>query len=103
MVDILKAKKVKLMLASPTGRAAQRMTQSTGQQAATIHRLLKFDPITGGFTVDQSQPLRCDCLIVDECSMLDNRLAAALFQGLPAQAHLILVGDIHQLPSVGAG
>lgn len=103
VVDILKAKKVKLMLASPTGRAAQRMTQSTGQQAATIHRLLKFDPITGGFTVDQSQPLRCDCLIVDECSMLDNRLAAALFQGLPAQAHLILVGDIHQLPSVGAG
>lgn len=103
VVEILKAKKVKLMLASPTGRAAQRMTQATGQQAATIHRLLKFDPFTGGFTVDQSQPLRCDCLIVDECSMLDNRLAAALFQGLPAQAHMILVGDIHQLPSVGAG
>jgi len=103
LVDILKAKKVRLHLAAPTGRAAQRLTETTGGFASTIHRLLKFDPAGGGFTANESHPLATDFLVVDEASMLDARLASALFQAVPAKAHLLLVGDTDQLPSVGAG
>jgi len=103
LVDILKAKKVRLHLAAPTGRAAQRLTETTGGFASTIHRLLKFEPAGGGFTANESHPLATDFLVVDEASMLDSRLAAALFQAVPAKAHLLLVGDTDQLPSVGAG
>jgi len=71
--------------------------------ASTIHRLLKFDAAKGGFTINESSPLATDFLIVDETSMLDVRLAAALFAAVPSRAHLLLVGDIDQLPSVGAG
>jgi exodeoxyribonuclease V alpha subunit len=103
VVDILRAKKARVHLAAPTGRAAQRLAESTGGFAMTIHRLLKFDPEKGGFTVNADHPLATDCLIVDESSMLDARLAAALFQAVPSGAHLILVGDSDQLPSVGPG
>jgi exodeoxyribonuclease V alpha subunit len=103
LVDILKAKRVRVHLAAPTGRAAQRLAETTGGFASTIHRLLKFDAAKGGFTVNESSPLATDFLIVDEASMLDVRLAAALFSAVPSRAHLLLVGDIDQLPSVGAG
>jgi len=103
LVEILKAKKVRVHLAAPTGRAAQRLAQTTGGFATTIHRLLKYDPAGGGFIANESAPLATDFLIVDEASMLDNRLASALLQAVPSRAHLLLVGDTDQLPSVGAG
>ncbi len=103
VVDILQAKKVRLLLASPTGRAAQRLADSTGASAQTLHRLLKFDAAQGRFLHDEAHPLHTDYMIVDEASMLDTHLAAALLRALPPQASLLLVGDIHQLPSVGPG
>jgi exodeoxyribonuclease V alpha subunit len=103
LVEILKAKKARVTLAAPTGRAAQRLSETTGGFASTIHRLLAFDHARGGFAHNESKPLATDFLIVDESSMLDARLAAALLQAVPARAHLLLVGDIDQLPSVGAG
>ncbi len=102
LVSILKAKGVRVHLAAPTGRAAQRLSETTGGYASTIHRLLKYDP-AAGFTANESHPLATDFLIVDEVSMLDTRLASALLQAVPARAHLLLVGDTDQLPSVGAG
>jgi exodeoxyribonuclease V alpha subunit len=103
LVSILRAKKTKIFLTAPTGRAAKRMSESTSHFAQTIHRLLKFDPSQGGFSVNENSPLVCDYLIMDESSMLDTRLAAALVRALPANAHLLLVGDADQLPSVGSG
>ncbi len=103
IVEILGAKKVQIQLASPTGRAAQRMSETTGLKARTIHRLLNFDPAKGSFTVNENNPLKADVVILDEASMLDNRLAASVFRALPASSHLVLVGDVDQLPSVGAG
>ena len=102
LVEILKAKGVRVHLAAPTGRAAQRLAETTGGYASTIHRLLKYDR-SAGFTANEAHPLATDFLIVDEVSMLDTRLASALFQAVPARAHLLLVGDTDQLPSVGAG
>ncbi len=103
LVSILKAKKTKIYLTAPTGRAAKRMAESTGHFAQTVHRLLKFDPSQGGFTVNEHNPLTCDYLVMDEASMLDTRLAAALIRALPSNAHLLIVGDADQLPSVGSG
>ena len=103
LVDILKAKKVRVHLAAPTGRAAQRLAETTGGFASTIHRLLKYDPASGGFVANESSPLATDFLVLDEASMLDTRLASALLQAVPSRAHLLLVGDTDQLPSVGAG
>ena len=103
LVEILKAKKARVHLAAPTGRAAQRLAETTGGYASTIHRLLKFEGPKMGFTVNESAPLATDFLIVDEASMLDSRLAAALLSAVPSRAHLVLVGDTDQLPSVGAG
>lgn len=103
LVEILKAKKARVTLAAPTGRAAQRLAETTGGFASTIHRLLAYDVARGGFAHNESKPLATDFLIVDESSMLDVRLAAALLQAVPVRAHLLLVGDIDQLPSVGAG
>lgn len=100
---VLRAKKVRLTLAAPTGRAAQRMAEMTGVPAGTIHRILKPDPATGGFALNENNPLETDFVIVDEASMLDTKLAAAFLRAVPAAAHLVLVGDVHQLPSVGAG
>lgn len=103
IVDILRAKRTRMLLASPTGRAAQRLAEASGADASTIHRLLKYDGATRTFTHNEDNPLPCDLLIVDEASMLDTRLADSLFQAIPSSAHLLLVGDADQLPSVGSG
>lgn len=103
LVAILQAKKVRVGLASPTGRAAQRMSEATGVPAKTIHRLLEHDPASGGFVHHEKKPLPLDFLIVDEVSMLDIRLAASLFAALAPGASALLVGDADQLPSVGPG
>jgi len=103
VADIVRAKRARLCLASPTGRAAQRLAEASGTAASTIHRLLKYDAVSHSFTHNEENPLPCDFLILDETSMLDTRLAASLFQAIPSGAHLLLVGDADQLPSVGAG
>lgn len=102
-VDILKAKRVRILLASPTGRAAQRLSEAAGAPASTIHRLLKYDGASRTFVYNDENPLPCDILIVDEVSMLDTRLAANLLRAIPSGAQLLLVGDADQLPSVGSG
>lgn len=91
------------VLASPTGKAARRMSEATQRPAATIHRLLAFDPQTGQFEHDRNNPVNADLVVVDEASMLDTRLTNALCQALPENGRMILVGDNNQLPSVGAG
>jgi exodeoxyribonuclease V alpha subunit len=103
LVAILKAKQARVVLAAPTGRAAQRLAETTGGYAQTIHRLLKFDPKSGSFTVNAEHPLSADFVVIDESSMLDTRIAAALLQAVPYGAHVLLVGDADQLPSVGPG
>lgn len=90
-------------LAAPTGRAAKRMSEATGKEAATLHRLLEFDPKTGGFKRDARRPIDGGAVIVDESSMIDVWLADALTQAVAGGARLILVGDVDQLPSVGPG
>jgi len=92
-----------LALAAPTGRAAKRLAEATGEAAQTIHRLLKWDAKSKHFLHNADNPLVCDLLIVDECSMLDINLAASLFQAIRPGARLVLVGDNDQLPSVGPG
>jgi exodeoxyribonuclease V alpha subunit len=100
---ILCAKGVKSMLCAPTGRAAKRLTETTGLEAKTIHRLLEIDPGTGRFTRNESNPLACGLLVVDETSMVDVSLMHSLVRAVPNRAGLILVGDVDQLPSVGPG
>ena len=100
---ILRAKKVKCLLCAPTGRAAKRLTEMTGMEAKTIHRLLEVDPATGRFSRNEDKPLDCDLLIVDETSMVDVLLMYALLRALPKTSALIMVGDVDQLPSVGPG
>jgi len=100
---ILKAKKMRVALCAPTGRAAKRMAETTGMEAKTIHRLLKYNPGTGGFVHCAETPLECDVLIVDESSMIDIMLASQLADAIPLHAALIIVGDADQLPSVGPG
>ncbi len=90
-------------LASPTGRAAKRLQEATGREASTIHRLLGFDPTSGGFRHDSDEPLHLNYLVVDEVSMLDLPLAYALLQAVPDGARVLFVGDADQLPSVGPG
>ena len=100
---ILRAKQVRCLLCAPTGRAAKRLSESTGLEAKTIHRLLEVDSGRGGFLRNSSNPLLCDLLVVDETSMVDVPLLSALLRALPAGAALLLVGDVDQLPSVGPG
>jgi len=90
-------------LAAPTGRASQRLSQATWEKAVTIHRLLEYSFANGGFQRNRYNPVKCDCLIIDEVSMMDISLMASLLNALPDSASLILVGDINQLPSVGPG
>ena len=97
------AHRIKVMLAAPTGRAAKRMTESTGAPAQTLHRLLKYNPQTNEFTYNEEKPLEGDVFIFDETSMVDIRLMNDLLAALPRRATLILVGDTDQLPSVGPG
>lgn len=94
---------LKILLAAPTGRAAKRMKEATDGEASTIHRLLEFDPETGGFKHDEISPLDGDALIVDEASMIDIELMKSLLLACPAKMRLVLVGDVDQLPSVGPG
>jgi len=103
IVQVLAAKGLRLVLAAPTGRAAKRLAEASGAEAKTIHRLLEFNPATGGFQHGQDNPLKGDVFIIDECSMLDLPLAASLLRAVPPAAALILVGDVDQLPPVGPG
>src|ERR1700676_3744338 len=103
ILRILAAKGVELLLCAPTGRAAKRMTEATGFEAKTIHRLLEVDPKTGGFKRGDDNPLDCDLLVVDEASMVDVMLMQALMKAVPSTAAFLIVGDIDQLPSVGPG
>jgi exodeoxyribonuclease V alpha subunit len=103
ILTILAAKGVGMALCAPTGRAAKRLSESTGREARTIHRLLETDPKEGGFKRTEQHPLDCDLLVVDETSMVDVPLMRALLRALPAGAALLLVGDVDQLPSVGPG
>jgi exodeoxyribonuclease V alpha subunit len=102
-VMILRAKGVKCLLCAPTGRAAKRLTETTGVEAKTIHRLLEIDPATGRFSRNESNMLACGLLVVDETSMVDVPLMHSLVWALPNRAGLVLVGDVDQLPSVGPG
>jgi len=103
LVDIYGFKKLNVVLAAPTGRAAKRMTESVGIPAQTIHRLLKWNPVTNRFTFDREKRLEGDVFIFDETSMIDVKLACDLLSALPDSATVVWVGDTDQLPSVGPG
>jgi len=103
IVRLLRAMHLRVLLASPTGRAAQRLAEVTGFPAQTVHRLLAFDPAKRSFSYDHERPLEADAVIVDEASMLDLFLAHGLVKAIGPQTRLILVGDADQLPSVGPG
>jgi len=103
LLDVVEAKGARPVLAAPTGRAAKRLEEATGRRAATIHRLLKWNPRTGKFEHDEGNPLEADVVVVDEASMVDIVLANRLLAALRQAAHLVVVGDPDQLPSVGPG
>ncbi len=103
LLRILRARDVRCALCAPTGRAAKRLGESTGHTAKTIHRLLEIDPSNGTFRRGRLRPIDCGLLVVDEASMVDVELMAALLQALPAEGSLLLIGDADQLPSVGPG
>src|SRR4029077_268365 len=103
ILEIFAAKGLRCALSAPTGRAAKRLGETTGREAKTIHRLLEFDPALGGFKRDRGNHLDLDLLIVDEASMVDVVLMNQLLRAVPPWACLVLVGDVDQLPSVGAG
>ncbi len=103
LLKILQAKHLRIILAAPTGRASKRLSDCTGMEAKTLHRLLETNPATGGFLKNEDSPLACNLLIIDETSMVDVPLMHAVLKALPPTAALILVGDIDQLPSVGPG
>ena len=103
ILKILSAKDVELALCAPTGRAAKRLSETSGMEAKTIHRLLEVEPVRGGFRRTPDNPLECDLLVVDETSMVDVPLMQSLLRALPQAAALLLVGDVDQLPSVGPG
>jgi len=103
IIRIFSVIKTKIMLAAPTGRAAKRMMETTGHEAKTIHRLLEYSMRKGGFQKNNDSPLDCDLLIIDEASMIDTLLMHHLLKAIPSRATFVLVGDVNQLPSVGAG
>ena len=103
LINALKEGDYRFNLASPTGRAAKRLGEAAGEDASTIHRLLGFAPDEGGFEHDESNPLPTDMVVIDEASMLDLQLFTSLLRALQPTTHLLLVGDVDQLPSVGAG
>jgi exodeoxyribonuclease V alpha subunit len=103
ILKIVTAKQVRVALCAPTGRAAKRLSDSTGLEAKTIHRLLETDPRTGEFRRTEEHPLECDLLVVDEASMVDVLLMRSLLRAVPDEAGLLIVGDVDQLPSVGPG
>lgn len=103
ILKILAAKQLDILLAAPTGRAAKRMTETTGREAKTIHRLLEFDPQSFGFKRGRDNPLEADLIVIDESSMVDVVLMNKLLAAVPDSAALMIVGDVDQLPSVGPG
>ena len=103
ILTIMTGKGVKPLLCAPTGRAAKRLSESTGLEAKTIHRLLEVDPTNGQFKRNADNPLECDFLVADECSMIDVPLANQLLKAVASSTVLIFVGDVDQLPSVGPG
>ncbi|GAA4847503.1 SF1B family DNA helicase RecD2 [Algivirga pacifica] len=103
LVKLILAMGKKVLLAAPTGRAAQRMGEVIGMEAKTIHRLLEWNPAQGAFTKGEEDPLVADFVIIDECSMLDISLTASLLKAIPERTQLLMIGDVDQLPSVGAG
>ncbi len=103
ILKLVEARNTRVLLCAPTGRAAKRLAESAGAEAKTIHRLLEFDPRHGGFRKDEADPLEADLLIVDEVSMVDILLMNQLLRAVPSRAAVLLVGDVDQLPSVGAG
>ena len=102
IIKIYKASGYEIILAAPTGRAAKRMTETSGMEAKTIHRLLEYQPAEG-YKVNEEKPLKGDVLIVDECSMIDIMLMYNLLKAIPEHMTVILIGDVDQLPSIGAG
>ncbi|MGZ4999943.1 MAG: SF1B family DNA helicase RecD2 [Methylomonas sp.] len=103
LLKILKAKRVRIGLCAPTGRAAKRLAESTGMEAKTVHRLLEFDPTQFAFKHNDENPLDLDCLVIDESSMMDVVLMNQLLKAIPTEAAALIVGDVDQLPSVGPG
>jgi len=103
MIEVLEESRVRFKLAAPTGRAAKRMFEGTGRPTETIHRLLEFSPMTMGFTRNEQNALELEFLILDEASMIDVFLMHSILKAMPFGAHLVLIGDVDQLPSVGAG
>jgi len=103
ILDLYRRLGAKVLLMAPTGRAAKRLSEATGADAATIHRALEFSPQTGGFKRNAQEPLRADVVVVDETSMVDTFLMYHLLRAVPPEARLVLVGDVYQLPAVGPG
>ena len=103
ILSVLARARLSVRLAAPTGRAAKRLAESTGEEASTIHRLLEFEPRSGEFLRNAQRPIDADAIIVDEASMIDVPLASALLSATPTAARLVIVGDSDQLPSVGPG
>ena len=103
ILHVIRAKNVEVLLCAPTGRAAKRLTESTGIEAKTIHRLLEFDPKSNGFKRGRENPLVADLVVIDESSMVDISLMNRLLAAIPDLAALMIVGDVDQLPSVGPG
>jgi exodeoxyribonuclease V alpha subunit len=103
LLEVFTLRRQRCSLCAPTGRAAKRLTETTGREAKTIHRLLEFEPAPGGFKRDANNPLDLDLLVVDEASMVDVVLMNHLLRAVPPHACVVLVGDVDQLPSVGAG
>jgi exodeoxyribonuclease V alpha subunit len=103
IIEIFSGKSLGCVLAAPTGRAAKRLAETTGRTAKTVHRLLEFDPTSGEFNRNQDRPLKGDLFVLDETSMVDVALGYQFFRAVPADACVVLVGDVDQLPSVGPG
>src|SRR5207245_11222145 len=103
ILEVFAAKGKTVALAAPTGRAAKRLSETTGRAAKTIHRLLAFTPSLAGFRRNREKPLELDLLVIDEASMVDIVLMNHLVRAIPPWACLVLVGDVDQLPSVGPG
>lgn len=103
VLELFQRRNARILLAAPTGRASRRLADSTGKRASTIHRMLEYNPDLRRFNRNASRPLRSDLLVVDEASMIDVELMASLLEALQPPTHLLLVGDVDQLPSVGPG